>query len=122
MLSPLLYTLYTHDCTPTHKSNAIIKFADDTTVVELISGGDEAAYREEVQRLSAWCTMNNLFLNTSKTKQLIVNFRMNKSNMQPVVINGDRVERVSDFRFLGTHIEEGLSWTTSTTALLKKEH
>lgn len=33
MLSPLLYSLYTHDCTPTYTSNSIIKFVDDTTVV-----------------------------------------------------------------------------------------
>lgn len=47
VLSPLLYTLYTHDCTPTHPSNSIIKFADDTTVVGLISRGDKSAYRDE---------------------------------------------------------------------------
>ncbi|KAI7804208.1 putative RNA-directed DNA polymerase from mobile element jockey-like [Triplophysa rosa] len=52
VLSPLLYTLYTHDCTPTHSSNTIIKFADDTTVVGLISGGDDSAYRDEVEQLS----------------------------------------------------------------------
>src|SRR4029434_4762932 len=109
VLSPLRYTIYTHDCTPTHPSNAIIKFADDTTVVGLISGGDETAYREEVQRLSTWCTLNNLVLNTSKTKELIVDYRRKKSDMQPIAINGERVERVSDFSFLGTHIEEDLS-------------
>ena len=75
VLSPLLYTLYTHDCTPTHPNNTIIKFADDTTVVGLISGGDETAYRVEVERLSVWCTTNNLILNTSKSKELIVDFR-----------------------------------------------
>ncbi|KAI4879833.1 hypothetical protein NFI96_016476 [Prochilodus magdalenae] len=38
-----------------HSSNHIIKFADDTTVVGLISKNDESAYREEVQRLTDWC-------------------------------------------------------------------
>ncbi len=33
VLSPLLFTLLTHDCTPSHNSNLFIKFADDTTVV-----------------------------------------------------------------------------------------
>jgi hypothetical protein len=32
VLSPLLYSLYTHDCTARHDSNTIIKFADGTTV------------------------------------------------------------------------------------------
>ncbi|KAK3518582.1 hypothetical protein QTP70_004083 [Hemibagrus guttatus] len=53
VLSPLLFTLLTHDCTAMHSSNHIIKFADDTTVVGLISKNDESAYREEVQRLTA---------------------------------------------------------------------
>ncbi|KAF7640528.1 hypothetical protein LDENG_00045210, partial [Lucifuga dentata] len=75
VLSPLLYTLYTYDCVPTHPSNSIIKFADDTTVVGLISGGDESAYRNEVEHLSVRCKDNNLILNTTKTKEMIVDFR-----------------------------------------------
>jgi hypothetical protein len=35
----------THDC------NTIIKFADDTTVVDPITDFDESAYREEVRDL-----------------------------------------------------------------------
>ena len=31
VLSPLLYSLFTHDCVAMHASNSIIKFADDTT-------------------------------------------------------------------------------------------
>lgn len=33
-----------------HKANTIIKFADDTTVVSLISRGEESAYRDDVQK------------------------------------------------------------------------
>ncbi len=40
VLSPLLFTLLTHDCTAKFSSNHIIKFADDTTVVGLISNND----------------------------------------------------------------------------------
>jgi hypothetical protein len=46
VLSPILYSLLTHDCMPRHNSNTIIKFADDTTVVGLITYNDETAYRE----------------------------------------------------------------------------
>ena len=38
-------------CVATHASNSIIKFADDTTVVGLITNNDETAYREEVRPL-----------------------------------------------------------------------
>ena len=32
VFSPLLYSMFTHDCVAMHASNSIIKFADDTTV------------------------------------------------------------------------------------------
>ncbi len=37
VLSPLLYSLYTHDCVSSHSSTSIIKFADDTVVLGLIN-------------------------------------------------------------------------------------
>ena len=39
-------SLFTHDCVATHASNSIIKFADGTTVVGLITNNDKTAYRE----------------------------------------------------------------------------
>jgi hypothetical protein len=50
MLSALLYSLFTHDCTARHDSDTIIKF--DTTVVGLITDDNEIAYREEVRDLT----------------------------------------------------------------------
>ncbi len=48
VLSPLLYSLYTHDCVSSHSSTSIIKFADDTVVLGLVSNNDdEAAYLDE---------------------------------------------------------------------------
>ncbi len=120
VLGPLLYTLYTHDCTPTHSSNTIIKFADDTTMVGLISGGDESAYRDEVEQLSVWCIENNLALNTTKTKELIFDCRKKKTDIKPLFINGDCVERASNFRFLGVHLDDNLTWSTNTTTTIKK--
>lgn len=38
----------------------------------------KSAYKEEVQKLTEWCTENNLTLNTKKTKELITDFRKNK--------------------------------------------
>jgi hypothetical protein len=45
MLSPLLYSLFTHDSMAMHATNSIIKFADDTTVVGLITNNDETGRR-----------------------------------------------------------------------------
>lgn len=68
VLSPLLYTLYTFDCFPTHPTNSIIKYADYTTMIGLILNGNETGYRYKVVRLSSWYSKNNLSLNVQKTK------------------------------------------------------
>jgi hypothetical protein len=52
-----------------HTPNSIIKFADDTTVVCLITNDDETAYREEVRTLGVWFQENDLSLNVSKSKR-----------------------------------------------------
>ncbi|KAI4905911.1 hypothetical protein NFI96_012457 [Prochilodus magdalenae] len=122
VISPFLFSLFTHDCKPVNDSNIIIKFADDTTVIGLIKDSDEAAYREEVDRLAEWCDTNNLLLNAEKTKEIIVDFRRNADSHPPLHIKGTAVERVNSFKFLGVHISEDLTWTTSCSKLVKKAH
>ncbi len=121
VLSPLLLTLLTHDCTAKFSSNHIINFADDTTVVGLISNNDETHYREEVAQLAEWCGANNLSLNVEKTKEVVVDFRRRNSiDHPPLTIGSSTVERVSSTKFLGVHITEDLTWTTNTMSLSKK--
>lgn len=86
----------------------------------MITEGNEAAYRDEVLRLSEWCAYNNLALNISKTKELILDFRRNKAAPAPLYINGESVVQVESFKFLGVHISADLSWTANTSALVKK--
>ncbi|KAI4896237.1 hypothetical protein NFI96_023343 [Prochilodus magdalenae] len=119
-LSPILYTLFTHDCVATHPGNIILKFADDTAVIGRITGGDEAAYRKEVDSLVAWCTKNNLTLNADKTKEMIVDMRKERRPHQPLFIRDLEVERVSSFKYLGVHISDDLTWTLNTTYVLKR--
>ncbi len=94
VLSPLLYSLYTHDCAATHSSNVIVKFADDTTVIGLITDNDETAYRAEVSTLTKWCQENHLSLNIDKTKELVVDFRRQSREHTPITIDKTPVERV----------------------------
>ncbi|KAK1784000.1 hypothetical protein P4O66_004501, partial [Electrophorus voltai] len=121
VLSPLLYSLYTYDCTATSSFTIIVKFADDTVVMGLISDNDERAYLEEIKHLENWCQENNLLLNVCKTKELIVDCsKKQERNYQPVRISGTTVERVDSFRYLGVHISQDLSWSRHTNSLAKK--
>ncbi|XP_037548521.1 uncharacterized protein LOC119425069, partial [Nematolebias whitei] len=100
----------------------IFKFADDTTVVGLISNNDETDYRNKVSRLALWCRHNNLSLNVDKTKEIVVDFRKMHAQHAPLTINGTTVERVGSTKFLGVHVSEDLSWSRNTASLAKKAH
>ncbi|KAK1793800.1 hypothetical protein P4O66_001528 [Electrophorus voltai] len=77
-------------------------------------------YLEEIKHLEIWCQENNLLLNISKTKELIVDCsKKQEQNYQPVRINGTTVERVDSFRYLGVHISQDLSWSRQTNSLAK---
>ena len=83
----------TISCVATHSSNAIIKFADDTTVIGLITGDDEKTYREEVRALTSLCQDNNLHLNVGKRKELIVDYRKRQGvEHTPLAINRTTME------------------------------
>ena len=86
VLSPLLFTLFTNDCRSSSSSTQIYKFSDDTTIKGLITNADKSAYREEVERVVDWCTNNDLKLNVAKTKEIIIDFRKNKTAMPPLAI------------------------------------
>lgn len=43
---PLLYHI--HDCSPIHPTNTIVKFADDTTIVELIIDNNDTKRRSSI--------------------------------------------------------------------------
>ncbi|KAK3546804.1 hypothetical protein QTP86_002920 [Hemibagrus guttatus] len=103
-----------------HSSNHIVKFADDTTVVSLISKNDESAYREEVQRLTAWCKANSLSLNVDKTKEMVVGLRRAQSDHSPLFIDGSPVEIVKSPKFLGVHLAENFTWSHNTTSISMK--
>jgi hypothetical protein len=118
VLRHLLYSLFAHFCVAAHNFNTIIKFVDDTTVVGQITNDDEPAYREEVRDLAVWCQDNNLSLNISKTKELIVDYRKQRTKHAPI----DRavVEQVESFKFLYVHITKELSWFTHTNTVMKR--
>ncbi len=104
VLSPLLFSLYTNDCTSKDPSVKLLKFADDTTVIGLIQDGDESAYRQEVKELAVWCSLNNLELNTLKTVEMIVDFRRNPPALPPLTIMNNSVNAVESFRFRNHHL------------------
>ena len=57
VLSPMLYSLFTHDCLSCHVRTKILKFADDSTVIGLITNSDESENRDQVNNSSVGATI-----------------------------------------------------------------
>ena len=120
VLSAPLFILYTNDCKATRDGVKIVKYADDTAIVGLISQ-NELNYRCEVNRFQEWCKQNFLHLNTSKTKEMIFDFRTSKrSELLPIVIKDSDIEIVETYKYLGTVIDNRLTWADQCKAVLSK--
>eukprot|EP00061_Rhincodon_typus_P004168 g21893.t1 len=94
--------------------NTIYKFADDTTMVRQISNDNESEYRKEIVGLVSWCNDNNLSLNVSKTKELIIDFSKKRGEHAPI-----RAE-IESVKSLGVTITDNLSWISYGDATVKK--
>lgn len=51
VLSSLLFSFYTNNCTSGDPTVKLLKFSDDTTFIRLIQDCDESAYQGEFERL-----------------------------------------------------------------------
>ena len=97
-----------------------VKFADDTVIVGLITNNDETKYRKCVDEFVNWCKASFLQLNTKKTKEMIFDFRTKGGTYQQTVINGDPIEVVNEYKYLGTVIDRKLTWDSNTDSIYKK--
>ncbi|KAK7919117.1 hypothetical protein WMY93_010401 [Mugilogobius chulae] len=93
VLSPLLFSLYTNCCTSSHDSVKLIKFADDTTLIGLISDEDSGDDRR---------------------------LQESHSPLTPLVLTDSPITTVDSIRFLSTTITQDLKWEPSISSLIKK--
>ena len=91
VLSPFLLTLYTSDFKYNSETCHMQKFSDDTAIVACVRGGQEEEYRNLVKDFVVWCCRNTLPPNTSKTKEMVVDFRRARPLTKPISIEGVEV-------------------------------
>ena len=107
VLSPVLFSLYTSKCTSTKPSCSIVKYADDTVIMGYLFN-DPHDYVSQVDEFVSWCDDYYLSLNTTKTKEIIFDFRKNNTQYEPLRIHGDVIEQVHEYKYLGTVIDDKL--------------
>jgi hypothetical protein len=67
-----------------------------------------------------WCQDNNLSLNVIKTKEIIVDNKKCRTEQAPILIDGAAVEQVENFKFLGVHITNKLSWSKHPKTVVER--
>ncbi|KAI3355967.1 hypothetical protein L3Q82_017159 [Scortum barcoo] len=97
------WPLFSSPCTPQTSSTTselchIQKYADDTAIVGCIRDDREEEYRRLVGDFAAWCHTNHLQLNTSKTKELVIDFGRSRPRPRPVLLEGAEVEAVDSLQ------------------------
>ena len=90
VLFPVLFTLYTNDCTGT-ENTIFIKYSDDTAFVDL---SNFIPHYIEAGRFTTWYKINFLDLNVTKTMELLIDFRKQPPAASPITMDGEIVERV----------------------------
>ncbi|KAA8595773.1 hypothetical protein FQN60_011064, partial [Etheostoma spectabile] len=118
----------------------MIKLADTTTLVGLIKGDDESAYRQEVSHLVARYRLgqaylligrkcliwlhgnNNLELNQQRTVEMVIDFRRGPSSLPPLTVKSSFVKEVESFKFLDTIITNSLKWEENSSSIIKRAH
>ena len=98
-----------------------IKYSDDTAVVACVRGGQEKEFRDLVESFYGWTKNNCLLLNTTKTKELVVDFRRSKTPYQSVCIDGGEIETVRTCKYLGVVLHNKLEWSASIETVYRRD-
>ena len=117
VLAPVLFTLYTNDC----RGMDIIPLIknSDNSAIEDLSNSDDVHFNA-VQRFYTRCKQNFLDLTVLKTKEMLINFRTNPPPVPYLEINDNIVERVEEFKYLGTMIGSNLASNKNADAIHRK--
>ena len=115
ILGPLLFILYMNDICYTSKLLKTILFADDTTC--FYSHKDVKTLCEtvnsELKEVCNWFKANKLSLNAKKTNLMFLGTRFQTKNIDDrfdIYLDGCKLSRVEEPKFLGITIDENLSW------------
>ena len=119
VLSAFLYILYTNDCLSHFHNRFIVKYADDSVIVSLLSD-EENSHGQVLDDFLSWCDNAFLQLNVSKTKELCIDFRLSPQSPRKSLANGETVDIVKNYKYLGTIIDDKLKFDLNTDMMYKK--
>jgi len=99
----------------------IHKYVDDTTLTEIIhSRNDPSNMKNFFHHLLSWSNTNDLSVNFSKTKEMVMGPSASTTNLPLVHCAEGQTERVISFKLLGLHLDADSSWQSHVEAVTSK--
>lgn len=124
VLSPILFSIYTNNITSNNSDISLFNYVDDMALVAHIKDHMSlAVYYQQVNTLMLWIKESSLELNISKTKELCCGGRQTSSPkplFEPLRLNGQAVEQMEAFQYLGTEIDTRLSFSRTQTLCTRR--
>ena len=115
ILGPLLFLLYINDISQSSDILKFFLFADDTTVYYSADPSDENTEKilnTELEKVSCWLAANKLSLNVKKSNFLHFHYGKTEKKALQIKINNTLVEEKDTTKYLGTFIDNNLTWKT----------
>lgn len=110
VLGPLLFLIYVNDL-PSCVSSSISLFADDCVIYrEVTNKSDVSSLQCDLDRVSEWCDLWHMQLNTNKCK--VIRVSRLQSDVSCYYLNHTPLQQVTTYKYLGVHISSNLSWET----------
>lgn len=120
--SPLLFTLYTNDCISQQSNQFIIKFSDDTVILQLLTRDCSIDdYKAAIEVFVGWCDDHYLQINVKKTEEVIIDPR-SVGDRSSVVIHGEAIKQVPSYKYLGVYIDSEFKWHTHVSWVCTRIH
>ena len=114
ILGPLFFIIYVNDLLELFSNGRvrITLYADDTVLYISHQNSVRATIllQEGLEILSAWCIRNKLTINTKKTKHMIVTTQNHVDVMDRVSLNGETLDLVRNYNYLGVKIDDKLTF------------
>ena len=103
-------------------------YADDTTLVSHLKNfgplNDINTLKQELNReiskVNTWLLSNKLLLNVAKSKFMIFFKHPRTIPKLSISINGNPVEQVTNFNFLGITLDQNITWNDHMSKLSRK--
>ena len=118
ILGPLLFLFMVNDLAINHKGRW--KYVDDTSPSETIEKCGQSYMQSIIDEIDEWCTENDMVLNHSKCKDLIISFANDTSNLQRLFIKDQCEPSALSAKVLGAYLSCDLKWSLYIEHIISK--